>query len=76
MARPKIKRLAKGLVSTKLKPLKLYAAMARDDNGSYHIVGIMHPYLGHMALVNSSRDVVEMGFKLIEPDTRAKTKIV
>lgn len=59
-----------------MKPLKLFAAMARNDDGSYYLVGIMHPHLGNMAVVNSSRDVVEMAFKLIGTETREKTKIV
>jgi len=50
--------------------------MARNDDGSYHIVGLMHSDLGHLPVVNSKREVVETCFKMIEQTIREKTKIV
>ncbi len=68
--------MIKNKVRIILKPLKLFAAMARNDDGSYHIVGLMHPDLGHLPVVNSKREVVETCFKMIEQTIREKSKIV
>ena len=59
-----------------MKPLKLFAVIARDDEGRSYLVGLKNPDVGNFPIVSSNRKTVEMAFKLIDEETKSTARIV
>lgn len=59
-----------------MKPLKLFAVIARDDEGRSYLVGLKNPDVGSLPIVSRNRELVEMAFTLIDEKTKSTARIV
>ncbi len=59
-----------------MKPLKLFAVIARDDEGRSYLVGLKNPDVGSLPIVSRNRKLVEIAFNVIDEETKSTARIV
>lgn len=59
-----------------MKPLKLFAVIAINDEGRSYLVGLKNPDVGNFPIVSRNRELVEIAFNVIDEKTKSTARIV